>query len=462
MQVRSGHGHSGHGWHRNPTGFGKKKGHYPTGSDWPKNPGSLSDQENQKYWSFRTIHKVFMITLSNDGGYVRICERTRLSGYEIVVTLDAATWLIETLEVLQKREEKQRMNFKRTFRNNSNVCFLESFQNSRGVFIRISVLKNNRITLVIIPEERQARGWSELARCLNGVLKRSIPQKYKIQKSLVEEEEFVRSGGLKPSYANIVKQPAEPSKSQSGLRYYDHDDDRRSRPYGGRNKLPKQDSHLVKRKYHKPIQNWTSNKLGYWDFLPKENGSFRPRNMFPRDRMEQEHFHEYLQAEKCDKDWNRALIMFRDNSKVGWSVIFYNLSREIDRKLVVSQMYDDRTIIWCKNEEEMESLLKLHKTAISGTGGTIVSLIRWSMEEQNRDIKIECRSSWMGVEELPLNLWNIKFMGKIGELCGGLLDVEKDTAEKTFLHHLRLKLGGDEDGFVPKSIRILNFIRMKK
>ncbi|KAF4394947.1 hypothetical protein F8388_017675 [Cannabis sativa] len=102
----------------------------------------------------------------------------------------------------------------------------------------------------------------------------------------------------------------------------------------------------------------------------------------------------------------------------------------------------------------MESLLKLHKTAIPGTGGTIVSLIRWSMEEQNRDIKIECRSSWMGVEGLPLNLWNIKFMGKIGELCGGLLDVEKDTAEKTFLHHLRLKLGGDEDGFVPKSIRL--------
>ncbi|KAF4346748.1 hypothetical protein G4B88_012538 [Cannabis sativa] len=304
-----------------------------------------------------------------------------------------------------------------------------------------------RITLVIIPEERHARGWSELARCLNGVLKRNILQKNKNQRLLVEEE-FVRRGGTKPSYASIVKQPAKPLRSQPGHRYNGPVDGRRFRPYGG------------------PIHN----KLGYWDFLPKGNESFRPRNMFPRARMEQKHFHEYLQAEKCDKDWNRALIMFRDNSKVGWSVIFYNLSREIDRKLVVSQMYDDRTIIWCKNEEEMESLLKLHKTVIPGTGGTIVSLIRWSMEEQNRDIKIECRSSWMGVEGLPLNLWNIKFMGKIGEMCGGLLDVEKDTAEKNFLHHLRLKLGGDEDGFVPKSIRlhyqgselILNFIKMKK
>lgn len=57
--------------------------------------------------------------------------------------------------------------------------------------------------------------------------------------------------------------------------------------------------------------------------------------------MEQKYFHEYLQADNCDKDCNRTVILFRDNSKVGWSVIFYNLSREIERKLVVNQLYDD-------------------------------------------------------------------------------------------------------------------------
>ncbi|KAF4363967.1 hypothetical protein F8388_000550 [Cannabis sativa] len=168
--------------------------------------------------------------------------------------------------------------------------------------------------------------------------------------------------------------------------------------------------------------------------------------------MEQKNFHEFLQADDCDKDWSRAVIMFRNNSEMSWSAIFYNLSREINRKLVVSQMFDDRTLIWCKTEEEMESLLKINRTVIPDTGDTIISFVKWSGEEQHKEVKVDCRFSWIGVEGVPLNLWNFEIMRKIGELCGGLLDVEKDTAEKNFLHHMRLKWRGDEQGFVHESI----------
>ncbi|KAF4347724.1 hypothetical protein G4B88_007370 [Cannabis sativa] len=69
------------------------------------------------------------------------------------------------------------------------------------------------------------------------------------------------------------------------------------------------------------------------------------------------------------------------------------------------------------------------------TRGTTISYIRWTTIELNRDVKVDCRSSWIGIEGLPLNLWSIKVMRKIRDMCGSLLDVEKDTAEKTFLHY---------------------------
>ncbi|KAF4347723.1 hypothetical protein G4B88_007369 [Cannabis sativa] len=441
MHTRGLHGPSGHGTHRNPTGFGKENGYYPTGFGLKSHPGSYGKQGQQRYWSFRTSHKVFMITLSNDGGSVRICERTRLSGYETAMTLDAASWMLDILEELMAKEERQTVNYKKSFRNNSNSCFLENFHNNKGVFMKVSVLKNNKISMVIIPEEKHARGWKDFARCLKGVLKRDHQMKSDKANRTLEPVKEKPRGGIKQSWANIVKQSTGATRGHSDDRHFNSNCPKGSKPFGGRNIIPQQTPQTRK-----------ANRLGYWDFLPKGNGSFKPRNPFPRRRMEQKNFHEFLQAEDCDKDWSRAVIMFRNNSELSWSSIFYNLSREINRKLVVSQMFDDRSLIWCKNREEMEALIKMKSTIIPGTGATIVSFVKWSGEEQYKEVKVECRCSWIGVEGVPLNLWNLEIMGKIGDLCGGLLDVEKDTAEKNFLHHMRLKLRGDEQGFINNSI----------
>ncbi|KAF4346087.1 hypothetical protein G4B88_003183 [Cannabis sativa] len=97
------------------------------------------------YWSFRTNHKVFMITLSYNGGMGRICERTRLARFEIAITIDAAVWILEVMVELQKKEGLQKSTFNR---------------------------KNN-VKMVIIPKEKKVRGWWELAWCVNGVLRRN-------------------------------------------------------------------------------------------------------------------------------------------------------------------------------------------------------------------------------------------------------------------------------------------------
>ncbi|KAF4348645.1 hypothetical protein G4B88_009131 [Cannabis sativa] len=436
MHTRGFHGPSSHGKHQNPTGFGKKKGHYPTGFDWKNCIASNYNPKIRKYWSFHTKHKVFMITLTCDGDSVRICERTRHFGYEVAVTIDAVDWIIETVKEVQQKEERLRVSFKRSFRNSSSCYLVEYFLNTKGSFLKISVLKNNMMKTVIIPEEEKANGWSEFLRCLNSTMKRE--QAFD-NENRAQQKADTSNGRLlnQRSWANVVKEPWKPMTNQNS-----QVENGAVKKFVTANKAPVE------------FSNWKIKGLGSWDFLPKANGSFRPKNDFPLRRMKQRNFHEFMQAKQGEKDWKKAVIMFRDNSGLSWSCIFYNLSRELGRKLQVSQMFDDRTIIWCRDETEVVYFMEKGNWSIPGTGDTRVSFKRWSVEEQNRDIKVECRGSWIGVKGLPLNIWNMKLFRKIGALCGGLLDVEKDTAEMNFLHHLRVKLEGDNNGFVPESLTL--------
>ena len=137
--------------HHNPTGYGKKNVLFPTGIGQESN-------SDFRYWSFGTIHKVFMLSLSKDGGSVRLCERTRFTGYEISITLDAAMWLLEKVESMIEAKEYRRTD-RRTFRNNSMRLLLECFQNARGVFLKISVLKHSVFESIIVLEEGCTKGW---------------------------------------------------------------------------------------------------------------------------------------------------------------------------------------------------------------------------------------------------------------------------------------------------------------
>ncbi|EXB61743.1 hypothetical protein L484_008812 [Morus notabilis] len=57
----------------------------------------------------------------------------------------------------------------------------------------------------------------------------------------------------------------------------------------------------------------------------------------------------------------------------------------------------------------------------------------WSISSHWEHVKIEHRSSWIGIEGLPLNLWNAHAFKIIGEAYGGSLEVSKDTLDRFFL-----------------------------
>ncbi|KAF4379873.1 hypothetical protein G4B88_021006 [Cannabis sativa] len=208
------HGPSGHGKHQNPTGFGKKKGHYPTGFDWKNSTASTYNLKLRKYWSFHTKHKVFMMTLNCDGGFVRICERTRHFGYEVAVTIDAVDWIIETVKEVEQKEERRRVSFKRSFRNSSSCYLVEYFSNTKGSSLKISVLKNNMMKTVIIPEEEKANGWSEFLRCLNSTMKR---EQAIVNENRVQQTAEANNGRLlnQRSWANVVKEPRKQMTNQN-------------------------------------------------------------------------------------------------------------------------------------------------------------------------------------------------------------------------------------------------------
>uniref|UniRef100_A0A803QNG8 Endonuclease/exonuclease/phosphatase domain-containing protein n=1 Tax=Cannabis sativa TaxID=3483 RepID=A0A803QNG8_CANSA len=257
---------------------------------------------------------------------------------------------------------------------------MECFTNSNGAFLKISTLKNNKVRMVIIPEETEAKGWSDLYNCLSGVLKRKPGNAH----DGVKQQKEVKIGECRmnsQSWANIVK--------RSGQHV--------TKPMGG-NVVKQMEKPALKIQHNKDAAVRNRGKVEWRELYPEINLGFKPKNLYPEKRFYQPKFYEYMCSKAQPKDWSLAIFLARDNTHADWSTIFFNLSRELERKLIVSQLFDDRCITWCKDEKEKEE--------------------------------------------------------KIGDMCGGLMDVDKDTAEASVLSHLRLQLMGDEFGLVPETLSL--------
>ncbi|KAF4352463.1 hypothetical protein F8388_012164 [Cannabis sativa] len=448
MHRGGSHGPSGHGWHRNPTGFEKKKGQHPTGFGWQNLSKHIDNIGLHKYWSFQTKHKVFMTTLTGDGGAVRVCERTRHFGFEVTVTIDAVAWILDTLQEMKGKKRVLLTDFKRSFRNSTASYFLECFSNRKGEFLKLSVLRNNKIKAVIIPEEESATGWSDLRRCLNGVMGRKSESQQVSPRQYVNEKE-VRNATKKQTWANVVKNSMKnvPKNDQRNR------DCKAIEQGNSEVKKPMDKQAGTLRKFLSKPSGRRKSDIEGLDLYPAINPSFKPKNPYPEKRFQQPKLYEYMRSKAQKRNWKLAIILTRDNSHVSWSVIFYNLSRELGRKLMVSQLFDDRCIVWCKDEKERDVLTQIQQLRVPGAQ-TVVSFSQWSWEAQMESIKVECKDSWIGIYGLPLSLWNMKTFRRIGECCGGLLDVDKESAEASLLSHVRLQLMGDENGFVPESLNL--------
>lgn len=112
----------------------------------------------------------------------------------------------------------------------------------------------------------------------------------------------------------------------------------------------------------------------------------------------------------------------------------------------------DKAVVWTDCEEEKRRLEEIGVRTIPGVGK--VRIERWSPNSQFKNTKIEYRQSWIGVEGLPLNLWNENIFRLIGRKCRGLLDIARSTSQMTCLSHAQLKMQGNEGGFIQETLEL--------
>ena len=163
------------------------------------------------------------------------------------------------------------------------------------------------------------------------------------------------------------------------------------------------------------------------------------------------------EEEKSDsekfKDWRKAITVYRSNTKMSWKEISRKLEAIIKRKPEVNQVAADRAIFWCFGGEELNGLL--FKPEQLSSHNTYVKMDNWKKEDHWENLQIGVRYGWIGIEGLPLQMWNIHVFKVIGEACGGLLEVAEETLKKSYLGFAKIKIKGFESGLMNPIIEIL-------
>ena len=113
----------------------------------------------------------------------------------------------------------------------------------------------------------------------------------------------------------------------------------------------------------------------------------------------------------------------------------------------------NRAIIWCEHEDEISDLLS---NPLQFSGGKYqIKIERWNQFVHWDNIQIQVKQSWIGIEGLPINMWNIHVFKTIGKSLGGLLEVAPETKNFNFLRYAKIKVGGLEGGLMDPILEIL-------
>ena len=152
------------------------------------------------------------------------------------------------------------------------------------------------------------------------------------------------------------------------------------------------------------------------------------------------------------KYWKTAITIYRNNTRLSWEDTNRKVESIIKRKSEVCQVAADRVILWCLDEQELRGLL-LRPEQLSSYK-TVVSMRRWRKEDHWENLKIGVRYSWIGIEWIPLTMWDIHVFKVLGAACGGFLEVAEETINKSHLGFAKIKVKGFESGMIYPVIEI--------
>ena len=149
----------------------------------------------------------------------------------------------------------------------------------------------------------------------------------------------------------------------------------------------------------------------------------------------------------------KAVTVYRSNTRMSWGEIRGKVESITKRGAEVLQIAADRAIFWVQKEQEIEGLLaKLNQLS---TYKTTVTMGRWRKEDHWQNLQISARYSWIGIEGILLTMWNFQVFEAIREACGGLLEIAKETVNKTYLGFAKIKVKGFHSGLMNPIVEIM-------
>ncbi|KAK9086496.1 hypothetical protein Syun_028890 [Stephania yunnanensis] len=87
-------------------------------------------------------------------------------------------------------------------------------------------------------------------------------------------------------------------------------------------------------------------------------------------------------------------------------------------------------------------------------GGILIDQIEGWSPMQHSSNQISCHDTWIRLEGLPINLWNMPTYQSIGSHFGGLVEVASTTERKAYEQGAWIRVAGDINRFFPGQIEV--------
>ena len=154
----------------------------------------------------------------------------------------------------------------------------------------------------------------------------------------------------------------------------------------------------------------------------------------------------------AQKNWKMAVVVYRSSIEVTWEGIKEGLCRKVGRQVEVSALHANRAILWSRDEVENRLILRYEFCNLYNSRP--VKVVNWSQQEHWEDIVFEGKNPWVGIEGAPLNWWNIHVFKVIGAKLGGLMEIDKETIDLSFLNYAKIRVKGFSNGFLPSILQL--------
>ncbi|KAK9112007.1 hypothetical protein Scep_019526 [Stephania cephalantha] len=133
-----------------------------------------------------------------------------------------------------------------------------------------------------------------------------------------------------------------------------------------------------------------------------------------------------------------------------WSMIEYMLGAGLQRGVTLHPFGVDKALFYCISSQEKEKLISQGKSM----GGILIDRIEgWSLT-QHSSHQISYHDTWICLECLPINLWNMHTYQSVGSHFGGLVEVASTTEMKAYEQGTWIRVAGDINRFFPGQIEV--------